>query len=334
MQTNTHPFRFDVLDGWRAFSILTVLAAHLLPLGPNAWSLNVAAGLLGMLFFFNLSGFLITHFLLNNPNVLDFLVRRLFRILPLAWLYMAIVLYIYPVSDGTWWAHFLFYANYPPKPLIAATDHLWSLCVELHFYVGIAILVGIFGRRGLLTLPLICIGFTLLRIVYDVHYSVITHFRVDEILAGAVLALIYNDKLGKGMRDFVANGSLLVLVPILLVSCHPDSGFMNYLRPYAAAALIGVTLMNPRCVLNPVLQHRWPAYIATISYALYIIHPFLMTTWLGSGEVLEKYLKRPLLFAVLFLLAHLSTYHYEKHWIALGRRLTQRRKQGGKLEFK
>jgi hypothetical protein len=60
--------RFVVLDGWRAISILMVLAAHLLPLGPKVFQLNVAAGLFGMVLFFNLSGFLITHFLLNRPD--------------------------------------------------------------------------------------------------------------------------------------------------------------------------------------------------------------------------------------------------------------------------
>ena len=37
-----------VLDGWRGISILLVLAAHLLPLGPKAWRLNETAGPMGM----------------------------------------------------------------------------------------------------------------------------------------------------------------------------------------------------------------------------------------------------------------------------------------------
>jgi peptidoglycan/LPS O-acetylase OafA/YrhL len=72
------------LDGWRGISILCVLAAHLLPLGPKAWQLNATAGPMGMALFFTLSGFLITHFLLNHAGVLDFLIRRFFRIVPLA----------------------------------------------------------------------------------------------------------------------------------------------------------------------------------------------------------------------------------------------------------
>src|SRR3954470_3931626 len=106
---NAHA-RFRVLDGWRGISILLVLATHFLPLGPKAWNLNVTTGPLGMTLFFCLSGFLITNFLLRNSSVVDFLIRRLCRILPLAWLVLAIGL---PLSDArleSYIANYLFYA--------------------------------------------------------------------------------------------------------------------------------------------------------------------------------------------------------------------------------
>ena len=134
--------RFNVLDGWRGISILLVLACHLLPLSPTFLHVNTAIGVLGMSIFFTLSGFLVTHFLIGRPYVIDFLIRRFLRILPLAWLYILIVLLLNPVSREVWLAHLFFYANYPPKPLIYhVTDHLWSLCVEMHFYIGLALIV-------------------------------------------------------------------------------------------------------------------------------------------------------------------------------------------------
>ena len=54
--------RIPALDGLRAASILLVLAAHLLPLGPAVLQLNSTAGLSGMAIFFSLSGFLIVRF--------------------------------------------------------------------------------------------------------------------------------------------------------------------------------------------------------------------------------------------------------------------------------
>src|ERR1700720_3445780 len=47
------------LDGLRAMSIILVLAAHLLPLGPKVLHLNSTAGPMGMSLFFALSGYLI-----------------------------------------------------------------------------------------------------------------------------------------------------------------------------------------------------------------------------------------------------------------------------------
>jgi hypothetical protein len=53
-------------------------------------------------------------------------------------------------------------------------------------------------------------------------------------------------------------------------------------------------------------------------------HQFLEFTWLGEGDKLVKYAKRPLLVAASFGLAHLSTFHYEKRCIALGKKLSAR----------
>ena len=101
--------RFEVLDGWRGLSIIFVLACHLLPLGPKVLQLNFSAGLMGMTLFFTLSGFLITHFLLYRSSVVDFLVRRFFRILPLAWTYIIISLLLYSASRDVWMAHMFFW---------------------------------------------------------------------------------------------------------------------------------------------------------------------------------------------------------------------------------
>lgn len=317
--------RFTVLDGWRGISILLVLACHLMPLGPKHWELNNVAGLMGMSLFLTLSGFLITHFLLYRPNIFDFLIRRLLRILPLAWLYIVVSLLIFSSNINGWLAHLLLYVNYVPYFFISnVTEHLWSLCVEIHFYLGIALLVAVFKRNSLLIMPLLCILVTLTRIIMHAHVSVLTHLRVDEILAGAVLALIYNNKLGKGLVKFVTNQNVLFLIVLLVISSYKFSGFMMYLRPYFSALLVGSTLFNSDKKIAKFLENKVLVYIATISYALYILHPLLASTWLGSGFGWDKYLKRPLLFIAIFFGAHCSTFYFEKHFIALGKKVTNR----------
>ncbi len=316
--------RFQVLDGWRGMSILFVLICHLLPVGPSFLHINFALGALGMALFFTLSGFLVTHFLIGRPYIIDFLIRRFLRILPLVWLYILAAFILYPVTREVWLAHLFFYANYPPKPLIHVTDHLWSLCVEMHFYIGLALIFSLFKKKGLLLIPALCVLVTLLRMVNTQHASVITHFRVDEILAGGILALIYNQKLGDGLIKAFRHVNYVCVLGLLLISCHQDAGFMNYFRPYLAAILVGSTLYNKDTRLVKLLEHKWLFYVASISYALYVIHPLLAASWLGSGDLIERYTKRPLLFAELFLLAHLSTFYYEQPVMAWGKGLSKK----------
>lgn len=318
--------RLEVLDGWRGVSILCVLAAHLLPVGPKVLQLNAMFGLLGMALFFTLSGFLITSFLLKNPATIDFLVRRFFRIIPLAWLYLAIALSIAGASSDTWFAHYFFYANLPPKHLVALTDHIWSLCLEMQFYVGIALMFALFGVRSLLAIPLIALLFTLLRVADGVYASSVSYYRIDEILAGCTLALIYYRRLSPRLLRWLKKIPQWPLLLLLLISCHEQGAALNYLRPYLAALLVGTTLVNPAGALARLLNQRVLVYLATTSYALYVIHPLLAGTWLGSGDVIVKYLKRPLLFVVLFALAHLSTFYYERWWMANGRNLAEKLK--------
>ncbi len=324
VQKTTTQNHFGVLDGWRGLSILLVLATHLLPLGPKPWRFNEATGLMGMAIFFTLSGFLITNFLIHRPNVYAFLIRRFFRILPLAWLYLAIALPYLSANLDLYPANFFFYANFPPMQLTAATSHYWSLCVEMQFYVGIALLFLFFRERALFLTILICLFVTGYRIYHEKYVAINTYYRIDEILVGVIIAMAYHNKLGNWLPRFFKKINPYFVMPLLIISCHPESGFMNYLRPYLAATLVASTLYSPPPRLSSFLNLKILVYIASISYALYIIHPLLTHTWLGDGEgdKIIKYAKRPLLFVVLFILAHISTFYYEKHWITLAKKIT------------
>jgi peptidoglycan/LPS O-acetylase OafA/YrhL len=313
--------RLQVLDGWRAISILLVIAAHALPLGPKALRLNEVAGTVGMSLFFALSGFLIVSFLLQRPDPKAFIIRRFFRIVPLAWLGTAIGLVWFGGTSQQWTAHFLFFGNLPPFNLLSITAHFWSLCVEMHFYVLCALFVWTGGRPSLYILPLLGCLITVFRAWSEAPISIETYYRVDEIFSGVCLGLLYSYRKNFELNQFKLAISW-VLAGLLLLASHPDFQWFNYFRPYLAAALIGVTIFQPPAREVSFLQHRHLAYIATISYALYIVHPFVLHTWLGSGAGFEKYLKRPLAFAFIWLLAHWSTKYFESYWIGIGKRLT------------
>jgi len=304
-----------MLDGWRALSILLVLSAHMLPLGPKRWELNEPAGVLGMAVFFCLSGFLIVRMLLRDATISTFLIRRFARILPLAWTALALGFAIYGASGAAWVANFLFYANLPPFMLEPRTSHFWSLDVELQFYIGIALAVLLGRSRALWLVPVATLAVTLLRIQTGTLTSIVTWLRVDEILAGGCLRL-----------PFWPIAFLFVL--------SSDARFLalDYIRPYLAAITVGVTIVRPVSGVTRLLQSRIMAYVASVSYAVYIIHHFTIFGWLSSGPTMMRYAKRPLAFAVTFGLAHLSTFYFERpitNWV---HRLTRPKCRGTDLE--
>ena len=299
--------RIGMLDGWRAVSILAVMAGHLLPLGPASWGLNATAAAFGMAIFFTLSGFLITTFLLARPDVPDFLARRLFRILPLAWAAMLILVIANQADAITAVANFLFVSNLPPTRLLHGGEHLWSLCVEMQFYLGVALLVALFRQRGLLLLPLIGLGITLIRIIDHAPISIFTYERLDEILAGATLALVYARSPSFKIPPYL----FILIAPLALISSHEAGGWLCYARPYLVAFMVGSSLYAAPAVMRRLFDSAVMLWIAEISYGLYVFHGMLAETWVGSGEKVAKYLKRPLLIGLTFLCAHLSYRFYE-----------------------
>ena len=318
-----------VLDGVRAVSIIAVLITHLLPvrLGGQVW--NASVGMFGMALFFVLSGYLITGQLLKRPSVGQFAARRLCRILPAAWLCLALVWLALPLDPSIVWSNFLFYANLPPQRLVPPIDHFWSLCVEIQFYALVMLLLWLRPALAWWLLPTLLLAVTGIRIAHGVTGSSVTWYRADDLLAGATLALVMKSAAWpRAARALRLSAVIWMLLLSLCVAClffKSHGNWFSYLRPYLAAALVGALMAAPDSTLSRRLCHPWLTYVATISYALYVWHLPLAATWLGSGDLLEKYLKRPLLLIVLFFVAHLSTFHFERRFIDWGKRIAQPR---------
>lgn len=317
--------RFPVLDGWRGISILLVIAGHLFPLGPKSFAMNAGVAALGMAIFFTLSGFLITTTLLYRPVVSEFLIRRLCRIVPLAWLFSLLVLGWLRASPKVFAAHLLFYGNLPPFLLTEYTSHLWSLGVEVQFYAAIAAVFALFRRRGLWIIPLVCATVTAHRIETHTLISIVTSLRADEILAGGVLALVCATPGARAARSFLARLNPIVLLPFAAAASNDLCGPLDYARPYLVAAMVGSTLfLEQEDLASRLLRLKSLAYVAGISYALYILHPIVSWGWLASGTPLTKYAKRVPELALVFLLAHVSTFYFEHFWISAGKRWSKR----------
>jgi peptidoglycan/LPS O-acetylase OafA/YrhL len=307
------------LDGLRALSILFVLAGHLLPIGPKSLQLNETVAALGMTTFFSLSGFLIATQLLRDDNVGNFSIRRVSRILPLVFAYTFFAYAILQREPAKLIFTDLFLVNYFHQYLDGYNGHLWSLCVEVHFYIAIAISVALIGRRALWLVWPACILITLIRMWSGAEVSIVTHLRVDEILIGACLATVQFT-----IQKFWRFGMAFFLFALILtfLSCWPLMHGMQYARPYCTAVLF-IAALQSRGILWDVLCSRFLRYIAEISYALYVIHPITTHGWFQGADAFDRYLfKRPISIALSVALAHLSTFYWERPWIKYARSLT------------
>jgi peptidoglycan/LPS O-acetylase OafA/YrhL len=321
--------RFEVLDGFRAISILLVLGTHMLPLGPKVLQLNEMSGFMGMALFFTLSGFLITQQLHQRHNVPSFFIRRLFRIVPLAY---AVIFFAAWLTHGTSeqvLTSLAFVQNYRISGRMDALMHFWSLCVEIHFYLFMGLLMWVTRFRGFMVIPFVWLAMVVSRTLVDPRGTMLTHDRVDEILSGCLLALVYLGKFGERPRALITRVPFALWCALLVLTCHPLTGsVVHSFRGLVASSLVGHALFAREPQRYRLLASKPLRYVAEVSYALYVIHPLSMHGWLGEGATpVIRYAKRMISFAITFALAHLSTFYYEHRFIDWAKALCKRIEQ-------
>lgn len=150
--------KIQCLDGWRGLAIILVLLAHFFK--PQ---LGVDFGRLGVCLFFVLSGRLMGDILfVRSVPIKLFFWRRLSRILPQFLLFIMVIFATgWSVAGGGVLNEFiptlLFLRTYLPSDLgiwdsQLPIGHLWSLNVEEHTYIVLA-LIAVFSRRSVIVVP-------------------------------------------------------------------------------------------------------------------------------------------------------------------------------------
>ena len=162
-------------------------------------------GWAGVDLFFVLSGFLMGQLVLRERartggfDGRRFTARRLLRLWPVLYVFLAVhaVLGTGPVGSYLW-QNALHVQNYAGTSLA----HLWSLAVEEHFYLLLAVLFPLFARRrfsprllvavlvGVLVASLALRGIGVATGVSEVQLQWRTHFRMDSLAAGVLLAVL------------------------------------------------------------------------------------------------------------------------------------------------
>lgn len=309
------------IDGLRAMAILLVMLHHGAAfLVPSAFGVFVTGGFLGVDLFFVLSGFLITSLLVERWEFEGergfgrFYLRRALRLLPavlfLLVIHIVFIALVHPEllgpALGTTLAVLTYSANY--AAVFAGTNsphlgHMWSLAVEEQFYLVFPfVLIGLLSagvsRRWIVRLTVVAvIAVSLWRAALfggTADWSAIyrrTDVRLDAMLIGALLALIYHrlplSRLSAATvsaAGTAAAGGFLAAA-LLLQRDQPvlyQGGFT--LIAVLAAVMVAVTV-DGRWSWCRLLETRPVVMIGRLSYSLYLWHygVFVFVGEIGAG---------------------------------------------------
>jgi peptidoglycan/LPS O-acetylase OafA/YrhL len=286
--THRSTHRFSFVDGLRGLAALGVAALHVTggaatEISPTA-SAVVGCGYYGVLVFFVISGFVIAHSLsrteMTTAAATRFLLRRVARLDPPYWASMALVVIVLGASvvvlpgkvfelpsPGLLLAHLL-YLQY-----ILGMESLcgvyWTLCLELQFYVLLALLIGLAQRAARTSSERVAFALVFgpplaASFLFACHFVALPR--------GACFAQWYAFAAGVAASRVVAGRGYAALVVAaavaLAVAVITRTGDGLVVAGTAGAiALAHRTRRLDRWLAGPTVQ-----YLGRISYSLYLVH--------------------------------------------------------------
>ncbi len=299
------------IESARAIAALAVLVGHV-------WAVSLAfrglfdgygsrlliGGGMGVHLFFVLSGYLLfwpfarAMFGDNAPTDLRRYARnRALRILPLYYAVIFILLVFQPLdaSRSDWWRFALFIQNYSPRTIFKLDSPMWSLAVEVQFYIllpliagGVALIARRSLARGAAVIGLFGIASAVLR-----WWQVLRHGDAatpTDFLAGyasfstlfflfatgmliCLLRLHWERKPPRWLATPLGRAEVWIGAAILgwAVVVWDRSWVMGIAVP--SFLLVGACVLPMRGgVAHRVMESRWLARVGVISYSLFLLH--------------------------------------------------------------
>lgn len=308
---------FSNLDALRFFAFLSVFVAH-------AWAVYVPGfyitsftqwlrdfskvGVLGVNFFFVLSGFLIFYLLFSERertgrnNILKFYARRTLRIWPL---YFGIVLfsfYAVPLlfsflgkdyhETAHVYSYLLFFANFemmkgiiPYSPMLAV---LWSIAIEEQFYLFCPVLFKLFFKKiqwVFLLMIIFSIAFRAAyihneRIIYLHTFSILSDFAIGGLTA---YLSFYRNKLFHTLIALSKQWIIVIYLFIMVILCGYNFFFQSPFSVVVERAILGVMfsfiIFEQTFCTHSFFKAgniEWFSWLGKISYGLYCFHPLAL----------------------------------------------------------
>jgi peptidoglycan/LPS O-acetylase OafA/YrhL len=258
---------------------------------------------IGVDVFFIISGFLITYLLLKEKessgsiNLKKFYIRRILRIWPLYFFLIALsplVIWWTGIPNSECLSSILFVENFQiikEGMYHAPFGHLWSICVEEHFYLVWPLIIVFIPEKWFpVVLGLILImsaGFIVYvmsanyeRPLFTIYYHTLS--RIDALVIGAFIAYYYQTKPFRVNMPFYISG--IVYMVLIIALCITSAAFYNsplqaILKRYFFMALLAFVVISYNFnnnALQRITNNRLLQYLGKISYGIYMYTTFII----------------------------------------------------------
>jgi peptidoglycan/LPS O-acetylase OafA/YrhL len=294
----------------RGVAILLVLlqhAFHTLPQSLSPLSPFIGNGSLGVSIFFLLSGFLIytlsarEYEKTGGFNWKQFYIRRVLRIFPAFYFYIAVVLLLVhfgglTVTDRTILAAATFSLNYhhlwDPWPVgldYPIIGHYWTLALEEQFYLTWPLLMFLFAKRKLVAIltgfiviaPAIRVAAYFLAPDSRPQIGMMFHTAFDGIAAGVLLGELLRVPDTRAKLQSLASNRWILAAAIVypavispLLALYFKGAYSITVGMTLDVICLGIVLTaavsQPGTLLFQFLNWRPLAYVGVLSYSLYV----------------------------------------------------------------
>ena len=297
--------RIKGLDGLRGVSLMVVAATHL----------KLVPGHVSLIYFFMLSGFLITWLLLEEEkryakaSVWRFYGRRVLRVFPLYYLALLAVVFVFPpttgpLTDSHVTSAYFYYSNYYQSlhgTTHGSISHYWSLAVEEQYYLIWPVMFAYLGRWRAHALVVAILAVWARRIYVtwwlgDLNWAYHAFdCRADHILVGTLAAVWIHAGVGARVWDRMltprfGRWSLIMIIALSFVGAEIGKPFRFGVGFSIESVLVLISFL---CVIVRVdtsgyrwLQSRFLIYLGDRSYAVYLVHMFVLDRmWFYDPEM-------------------------------------------------
>ncbi|MBU2915468.1 MULTISPECIES: acyltransferase family protein [Reichenbachiella] len=276
--------RIEAFDFVRSMAALSVIVTHFEIL--ETYSIDIDA-------FFILSGYLVVQMLSREEPMVNqrYFVSRWTKIIPSYFFFLVAAFLIGKLffaeiygenlpKLSEWKQYFLFYRNYAGLPHRWAFEHVWTLCVEEHFYVliwivSLAAVSRVSFRRYAVWFScfvIVCCVIAKVQAMYTdiAEYPTYTHNRLDAFCYGALIFL-FRDQI-RNLKFFQSGFFCLIAGGMLLLITQIDQTTYQLGLRITSPLLLAYVLVY----LTQFRFHRVFRILAYYSYNAYLWHFFIL----------------------------------------------------------